>query len=401
MATITSTDQMGPMQTGAAFDLALTETQMLVQRTARGFAREKLLPIAADIDEQGRIPASVLAELASLGFMGVYVPAEWGGAGMDALSYILAMEEIAVACASTATIMSVSNSLYCDPILRYGTDDQKKRFLEPFASGKQLGCFCLSEPGSGSDSAAMITQAKRVGDRWVLNGTKYWVTNGNEADAALIFAQTDKEKKHKGVTAFLVPRDTPGYKIGKLEHKLGINATSTAEIILEDLAVTDAQVLGPVGDGFKVALSTLDGGRIGIAAQAIGIGRASLEASLQYARVRTAFGKPIGDLQAIQFILADMASRVDAARLLAWRAASLKIAGKRYTKEASMAKLVASEAAMWVATKGIQVHGGYGYTKEFPVERFFRDAKITEIYEGTSEIQRQVIASQLFRELGD
>jgi len=379
----------------------LTPEQEQIRDLAKDFAKNEVAPGAAKRDAEGKYPAEVIKKLGELGFMGVYVPEEWGGAGMDPLSYILAMEEIAVACASTATIMSVSNSLYCDPILRYGTDDQKARFLKPFASGKQLGCFCLSEPGSGSDSAAMITQAKRVGDRWVLNGTKYWVTNGNEADAALIFAQTDREKKHKGVTAFLVPRDTPGYKIGKLEHKLGINATSTAEITLEDLAVPDAQVLGPVGDGFKVALSTLDGGRIGIAAQAIGIGRASLEASLQYARVRTAFGKPIGDLQAIQFILADMASRVDAARLLAWRAASLKMAGKRYTKEAAMAKLVASEAAMWVATKGIQVHGGYGYTKEFPVERFFRDAKITEIYEGTSEIQRQVIASQLFRELGD
>jgi butyryl-CoA dehydrogenase len=379
----------------------LTPEQEQIRDLARDFATNEVAPGAARRDAEGKFPAEVVKKLGELGFMGVYVPTEWGGAGMDPLSYILAMEEIAVACASTATIMSVSNSLYCDPVLRYGTDEQKKRFLEPFASGKQLGCFCLSEPGSGSDSAAMITQAKRVGDRWVLNGTKYWVTNGFEADGALIFAQTDKEKRHKGVTAFLVPRDTPGYKIGKLEHKLGINATSTAEIILEDVAIPDSQVLGPVGDGFKVALSTLDGGRIGIAAQAIGIGRASLEASLRYASVRTAFGKPISDLQAIQFMLADMASRVDAARLLTWRAASLKIAGKRYTKEASMAKLVASEAAMWVTTKGIQVHGGYGYTKEFPVERFFRDAKITEIYEGTSEIQRQVIATQLLRELGD
>jgi butyryl-CoA dehydrogenase len=297
--------------------------------------------------------------------------------------------------------MSVSNSLYCDPVLRYGTDEQKKRFLTPYASGQELGCFCLSEPGSGSDSAAMITTAVKKADRWVLNGTKYWVTNGAEADTCLVFAQTDKEKRHKGVTAFLVPKKTPGLTVGKLEHKLGINATSTAELIFEEVALPESHVLGPVGEGFKVALSTLDGGRIGIAAQAVGIGRASLEAAAKYSRVRTAFGKPIADLQAIQFMLADMASRVDAARLLTWRAASLKAKGARYTKEAAMAKLVASEAAMWVATKGIQVHGGYGYTKEFPAERFFRDAKITEIYEGTSEIQRQVIATQLLRELGE
>jgi butyryl-CoA dehydrogenase len=376
----------------------LSEQHRMIQEAARDFAKSEVAPIAAKTDAEGKFPAAVVKKMGELGFMGIFVPEADGGAGMDVLAYILALEEIAVACASTAVIMSVNNSLYCDPVMRFATDEQKKSFLAPFARGEKLGCFCLSEPGSGSDSAAMVTQARRVKDRWVLNGTKYWVTNGNEADLALIFAQTDKEKRHKGITAFLVPRDTPGYRVGKLEHKLGIAGSSTAELLLEECALPDANVLGPVGDGFKIAMSTLDGGRIGIAAQAVGIARASLEASVGYSKVRTAFGKPIHDLQAVQFMLADMASRTDAARLLTWRAAALKDAKKKYTKEAAMAKLVASEAAMWVSTKGIQVHGGYGYTKEFPVERFFRDAKITEIYEGTSEIQRLVIAANLIKE---
>ena len=376
----------------------LNEQQKMIRDAARDFARSEVAPGAAARDAEGKFPAEVVKKMGELGFMGIFVPEADGGSGMDVMAYILALEEIAVACASTAVIMSVNNSLYCDPVMRYATPEQKKKFLAPFAKGEKLGAFSLSEPNSGSDSAAMNTQAKKSGDKWVLNGTKYWVTNGNEADCTIIFAQTDKEKRHRGITAFLVPRDTPGYKIGKLEHKLGITASSTAEILLEDCAIPEGNVLGPVGDGFKIAMSTLDGGRIGIAAQALGIARASLEASVQYSKVRTAFGKPIHDLQAIQFMLADMAVRTDGARLLTHRAASLKDAGAKYTKEAAMAKLAASEAAMWVTTKGIQVHGGYGYTKEFPVERFFRDAKITEIYEGTSEIQRIVIASNLIKE---
>ncbi len=376
----------------------LSEQHRMIRDLARDVARAEIAPGAAQRDAEGAFPTDVVAKLGELGFMGIAVPTEWGGAGMDVLAYILALEEVAVACASTAVIMSVNNSLYCDPVLRHGTDEQKRRFLTPFARGQQLGAFCLSEPGSGSDSAAMVTTATRVKDRWVLNGTKYWVTNGNEADCALIFAQTDREKRHKGITAFLVPRDAPGYRVGKLEHKLGIAASSTAEILLEECALADSHVLGLPGEGFRIAMGTLDGGRIGIAAQAVGIARASLEASVAYSKVRTAFGKPIHELQAIQFLLAEMATRTDAARLLTWRAASLKDRGGRYTKEAAMAKLFASEAAMWVATKGIQVHGGYGYTKEFPVERFFRDAKITEIYEGTSEIQKIVIAGSLIKE---
>ncbi len=376
----------------------LSEQHKMIRDAARDFARAEVAPGASARDAEGKYPAEVVKKMGELGFMGVFVPEKWGGAGMDVFAYILALEEISVACASTGVIMSVNNSLYCDPVLRYASDEQKTKFLVPFAKGERLGAFSLSEPNSGSDSAAMNTQAKKSGNTWVLNGTKYWVTNGNEADCTIIFAQTDKEKRHKGITAFLVPRDTPGCKIGKLEHKLGICASSTAEILLEDCAVPEGNVLGPIGEGFKIAMSTLDGGRIGIAAQAIGIARASLEASVQYSKVRTAFGKPIHDLQAIQFMLADMATRTDASRLLAHRAAALKDAGAKYTKEAAMAKLFASEAAMWVATKGIQAHGGYGYTKEFPVERFFRDAKITEIYEGTSEIQRLVIASNLIKE---
>jgi alkylation response protein AidB-like acyl-CoA dehydrogenase len=339
--------------------------------------------------------------MAELGLLGIAVPEQWGGAGMDNLAYVLALEEICAACASTGVVMSVNNSLVCDPVRAYSTDEQKERFLRPLAAGELLGAFCLSEAGSGSDSAALITVANKTGDAWILNGTKCWVTNGSQADVFIIFATTDREKAHRGITAFLVEKSRAGFAVGKVEKKLGINASSTTEVLLDNVELPDENRLGEVGQGFKIAMGTLDGGRIGIAAQAVGLARASLEASLRYSQQRTAFGKPISNLQGMQFMLADMATRTDAARLLVHQAAWRKDQGMPYTKAAAMAKVFAAEAAMWVTTKGIQVHGGVGYTKDFPVERYFRDAKITEIYEGTSEIQRLVICRELIRELGD
>jgi butyryl-CoA dehydrogenase len=389
MATITTTEA------GAAFDLALTESQELVQRTARAFAMEKLLPLAHDIDEKGKVPAAILAEMASLGFMGVYVPEDLGGAGADAVSYILASEEINRACASTGVIMQSHNSLACDPILHWGTAEQQARWLRPLAQGKKLGCYALSEPVSGSDAAGLQMTAKRDGSGWVLNGTKNFITNGVSADVVVTFAQTQPGSRHKGIAAFVVDKPTKGLTVGRVEQKLGIKGSDTAQLVFEDVRVGDDQRLGEVGQGFKIALSALDGGRIGIAAQAIGIARACLEDSLAYAKERQAFGRPIAELQAIQWMLADMATEVDAARLLAWRAATLKDRGEPYVAEAAMAKLFASDVAMKSARNCVQIFGGYGYLKDFPAERHYRDAKITEIYEGTSEIMKLVIAEDM------
>jgi len=392
MATTTTTEA------GAAFDLALTESQELVQRTARAFATEKLLPIAHDIDEQGKVPAAILAEMAALGFMGVYVPEDLGGAGADAVSYILASEEINRACASTGVIMQSHNSLACDPILHWGTQAQKERWLRPLAQGKKLGCYALSEPASGSDAAGLQMTAKRDGSGWLLNGTKNFITNGVSADVVVTFAQTEPGSRHKGIAAFVVDKPTKGLTVGRVEQKLGIKGSDTAQLVFEDVHVGDDQRLGEVGQGFKIALSALDGGRIGIAAQAVGIGRACLEDSLAYAKERQAFGKPIAELQAIQWMLADMATEVDAARLLAWRAATLKDRGEPYVAEAAIAKLFASDVAMKSARNCVQIFGGYGYLKDFPAERHYRDAKITEIYEGTSEIMKLIIAEDMLGE---
>ena len=389
MTTTTSTES------AAAFDLALTDSQALVQRTARDFASEKLLPIAHDVDEQGKVPAAILQEMAALGFMGVYVPEELGGAGLDVVSYILASEEINRACASTGVIMQSHNSLACDPLLHWGTKAQQERWLRPLAKGEKLGCFALSEPASGSDAAGLQMTAKRDGSGWVLNGTKNFITNGVSADVVVVFAQTEPGSRHRGIAAFVVDKPSPGLSVGRVEQKLGIKGSDTAQLVFESVRVADDQRLGEVGDGFKVALSALDGGRIGIAAQAIGIGRACLEDSLAYAKERQAFGKPIAELQAIQWMLADMATEVDAARLLAWRAATLKDRGEKYTAEAAIAKLFASDVAMKAARNCVQIFGGYGYLKDFPAERHYRDAKITEIYEGTSEIMRLVIAEDM------
>jgi butyryl-CoA dehydrogenase len=391
MTTTTSTES------DAAFDLSLTESQELVRRTARDFATEKLLPIAHDIDEQGKVPPAILKELAALGFMGVYVPEDLGGAGLDAISYVLACEEINRACASTGVIMQAHNSLTTSPILHFGTKAQHERWLRPLATGEKLGCFALSEPASGSDAAGLQMTAKRDGSAWVLNGTKNFITNGVTAGVALVFAQSEPGSRHKGITAFVVDKPTKGLAVGRVEQKLGIKGSDTAQLVFENVRVADDQRLGEVGQGFKIALSTLDGGRIGIAAQAVGIARACLEDSLAYAKERQAFGKPIVEQQAIQWMLADMATEVDAARLMVWRAATLKDRGESFSAEAAMAKLFASDIAMKSARNCVQIFGGYGYLKDFPAERHYRDAKITEIYEGTSEIMKLVIAEDMLR----
>ncbi|MEO8632630.1 MAG: acyl-CoA dehydrogenase [Chloroflexota bacterium] len=382
----------------SGFDLSLTEEQELAQRTARDFAREKILPLAGEIDEQGKIPRELIAEMASLGFLGIYVPEAYGGAGLDALSYALVTEEINRACASTGVVMSSHVSLVVDPLLHHGSDAQKDRFLRPLATGEKLGCFALSEPASGSDAAAMRTSARRDGDAWVLNGTKNFITNGASADVALVFAQTDAKARQRGIAAFVVEKGTPGFTVGKLEHKLGIRGSDTAQLVFQECRVPAANLLGEAGGGFKIALSTLDGGRISIAAQAVGIARACLEDSLAYAKEREAFGKKIVEFQAIQWKLADMATEVDAARLLVWRAATLKDRGEDYVLAAAQAKLFASDVAVRAARECVQIFGGYGYLTDFPAERHYRDAKITEIYEGTSEIMNLVIAEEILRE---
>jgi butyryl-CoA dehydrogenase len=375
----------------------LTEEQSLVQKTARDFATAEVLPKAAEIDREHRHPAELVARLAELGFLGIAIPEAWGGAGMDHVSYVLAMEEISRACASTGVIMSVNNSLVCDPINRFGTDEQKRRWLVPLAAGKLLGCFALSEPEAGSDSAAQRTTALRDGDGWVLSGVKNWITNGPVANVAVLFAMSDRSLGNKGISAFIVPLDAPGVRCGPPDDKLGIRGSKSCQIFLDDVRLGADALLGEAGRGFKVAMSTLDGGRIGIAAQAVGIARAAFEDALEYAQTRKTFGKPIAQHQAIQFKLADMATEIEAARLLTLRAAWLKDHQAPYNKEAAMAKLYASDVANRVAREAIQVFGGNGYVTEYPVERHFRDAKITEIYEGTSEIQRLVIANALTR----
>jgi len=372
-----------------------TEDQLAVQKTAREFAQAEVLPRAAEIDREHRHPAELVKRMAELGFLGMAVPDQYGGAGLDHVSYALAMEEIARACASTAVIMSVNNSLVCDPLYRFGTEAQKQRWLTPLAAGKLLGCFALSEPEAGSDAAAQKTTAVPDGDDWILQGTKNWITNGPVADVCVLFAMNDRAAGHKGISAFIVPLDQQGVRVGPPDDKLGIRGSKSSQIFLDDVRLSRDHVLGEIGGGFRIAMSTLDGGRIGIAAQALGIARAALEDSLGYAQQRRTFGKPIAQHQAIAFKLADMATEIDAARLLTLRAAWLKDGKHPYGKEASMAKLYASDVANRAAREAIQIFGGNGYVTEFPVERHFRDAKITEIYEGTSEIQRLVIAGYL------
>ena len=376
----------------------LTEEQQLLQQMVRDFANERVAPIAEAIDREHRYPAEVIREMAEMGLLGVAVPEEYGGAGMDTLSYIIAMEEICRACASTGVIMSVNNSLVCDPIMKFGTPEQKERWLEPLATGERLGCFALSEPGTGSDAAAQTCMAVRDGDGWAIAGTKNWITNGPQADTTVLIARNDRSKGTRGVIAFVVDNHREGVSSGKPEEKLGICASGTSSLTFEGYRATDDEILGEVGGGFKVAMATLDGGRIGIAAQAVGIARAALEKAVAYSTERKAFGGPISELQAIQHKIADMAVEIDAARLLTWRAALLKDQGVRYGKESAMAKLYASEMAQRVTDRAIQVLGGYGYVREYDVERHYRDQRVTEIYEGTSEIQRLVIARAVLQE---
>ncbi len=378
-------------------DFELTDDHRMVRDTARDFARREIAPRAAELDKSETWPSGIVKQMAELGFLGMAIPTEFGGAGLDTFAYALVMEEISAACASCGVIMSVNNSLFCDPVYKFGTDAQKQEVLTPTASGITLGCFGLTEPMSGSDAQTMVTGATKVPGGWLLNGAKNWITNGPHADHIIVFAITDRSGSKVKHTAFLVQKGAAGFTQNARDHKLGIRAAHSCTVFFQDCFVADTAVVGNVGEGFKVAMATLDGGRIGIACQALGIARAALEAATAYAKERKSFGKPIAEHQAIQFMLADMATQLDAARLLTWRAAWMKDAHMRHSTESAQAKLYASEACTRIAHKALQIFGGYGYSTEYPVERHYRDARITEIYEGTSEIQRIVIAASLLR----
>jgi butyryl-CoA dehydrogenase len=376
-------------------DFELAEEQQMVRETTRAFVEKEVKPVASRFDRQGIYPSELVKRMGELGLMGMLVPQEFGGSGMDLLSYVVAMEEISKAWASLAVALSVQNSLVCAPIFRFGSAAQKEKCLAPLARGERLGCYALTEPGSGSDAGSIQTRAKRAGNDFVLNGNKIFTTNGNCADLAIVYAVTDPAKGKNGISAFIVEKNSPGFLVGKLEDKLGLRSSDTASLIFEDCRVPHENLLGIEGEGFRIALATLDGGRIGIAAQALGIAQGCLEESVAYAQQRRQFGRAIAEFEAIQWMLADMATEIDAARLMTYRAAWLAEQGRKFTKEAAMAKLFASETANRAAYKAVQIFGGYGYTKEFAVERFFRDARITTLYEGTSEIQRLVIARRL------
>jgi butyryl-CoA dehydrogenase len=378
-------------------NLELTEEQRLLERTVREFAEGEVKPRAREIDETGQFPRETFNKAAALGLTAVALPEESGGAGFDHISYSIVIEEISRACASTGVILSVQNSLYCETVQRFGSEAQKVKFLAPYARGERIGCYALTEPHAGSNAAALRTTAVRRGDRYVVNGTKAWITSGGVADAALVYVNTDPAKGEKGITALLIERGTPGFQVGKEEKKMGLHATACTELSFSDCEVPVENRLGGEGEGYKIALATLDGGRVGIAAQATGIAQGAFEQALAYAQQRQAFGKPIAEFQAIQFMLADMATEIDAARLMTRHAAWREDAGERFSMEASMAKLFASEMATRVCHKAIQIHGAYGYSREYPVERMYRDARVTEIYEGTSEIQRLVVASWVLR----
>jgi butyryl-CoA dehydrogenase len=373
----------------------LTDEQAAIQAMARDFAESEIRPIAVEIDRDARFPHETVKRMGELGLMGIAVPERWGGAGSDMVAYVVAVEEIARVCASHAVVMSVDNSLYGSPVLAFGTDVQRERFLKPVASGQAHGCFALTEPQAGSDARNQATLARRDGDHYVVTGRKMFITNGREASFALVFAQTDQAAAHRGITAFIIEKGTPGFSVSKTEDKLGIRASDTAELVFDECRVPASHRIGAEGEGFKIALATLDGGRIGIAAQAVGIAAGAYARSVAYARERKAFGVAIGQHQMVQWMLADMATTVDGARLLTLKAAALKDAGRPYTLAAAMAKLFAAETAMKVTTDAVQVHGGYGYIRETEIERYFRDAKITQIYEGTSQIQKLVIAREV------
>ena len=378
-------------------DFALTKEQEMVRKTTREFAENEIGPIAAEIDETTEFPTETIKKMGELGFMGMTVPEEYGGTGADAISYVIALEEIARVCASHCITMAVHNSLVCDTIYKFGTEEQKQKFLVPLASGKRLGCFSMTEPSAGTDVSVYQTTAIKDGNDYIINGTKIFVTSGSVADLVVLFVMTDPEKKHRGQSAFIVPIDTPGFSIGTVEDKMGIRGSQQAELVLEDVAIPKENLLGEEGMGFKISMVALDGGRIGVAAQALGIAQAALEASIKYAQEREQFGRPISKFQAIQWFISDMATEIDAARLLVYKAAFNKWQGQPYTVSAAMAKYFASDIAMNATRNAIQIHGGYGYTKDYPVERFYRDAKITEIYEGTTEVQKMVISGNLLK----
>jgi len=373
----------------------LTEEQQMIQSMVRDFARETLLPTAAERDRTEEFPTENLKKMGDLGLMGMNVPVEYNGSGADTVSYSVALQEVAYACASTAVVMSVHNSVACGSIYSFGSDYLKETYLRVMATGEKIGSFALTEPGAGSDPAGQKTKAVRDGDGYIINGTKIFITTGKNSDVTVVTAYTDKEKKHRGISAFVVEKGTPGFYVGKKEDKMGLRASDTTELVFEDCRIPKENLLGNEGDGFIVSMASLDGGRIGIASQSVGLGQACLDASVSYAKERVQFNKAISNFQGIRWMIADMATQIEAARLMTFNASAMKDRGENFTKAASMAKVFASEMANDVAYKAIQIHGGYGYIKEFPVERYYRDARVFTIYEGTSEIQRQVIANHV------
>jgi len=376
----------------------LTEEQVMIQTMVRDFAREELLPTAAQRDRTREFPADNLKKMGELGLLGMMIPPEYNGAGADTVSYILALQEVAYACAATAVVMSVQNSIVCETLNRFGTQDQKERYLKPLAAGEWIGAFALTEPHAGSDPVSQSSCAVRDGDTYVITGNKRFITSGKNARVVIVTAKTDKTQRHKGISAFLVEKGTPGFSVGKTEDKMGLCASDTTDLIFDDCRVPAGNLLGQEGDGFKISMTALDGGRIGIAAQSAGVARAALDAAVSYTKEREQFGRPIAKFQGLRWMLADMATELEAARQLTFFAASQKDRGQKYTLEASMAKLFASEMVNRVTAAALQIHGGYGYTKEYSVERFYRDARVFTIYEGTSEIQRVVIANQLLQD---
>jgi butyryl-CoA dehydrogenase len=376
----------------------LTDEQIMIQTMVRDFAREVLLPTATERDQTKEFPAENLRRMGELGLMGMMVPPEYNGAGADTLSYVLALQEVAYACASTAVVMSVHNSIVCETINRFGTKEQKQAYLKPLAAGEVIGAFALTEPHAGSDPVSQTTSAKRDGDYYIIHGTKRFITSGKNAGLTIVTAKTDKTKRHRGISAFIVKKGTPGFSVGKTEEKMGLCASDTTDLVFENCPISAENLLGKEGDGFKIAMTALDGGRIGIAAQSVGLAQAALDAAVSYAKQREQFGQPISKFQGLRWMLADMATELEAARQLTFSAAAKKDRGERYTMQASIAKLFASEMVNHVTAKALQIHGGYGYIKEYPVERFYRDARVFTIYEGTSEIQRVVIANHLLED---
>jgi len=377
--------------------IKLTDEQLMIQTMVRDFSREVIAPTAAERDKTKEFPGDNLKQLGELGFMGMMVPPEYNGSGADTISYVLALSEVAYSCASTAVVMSVHNSIVCESILRYGTEDQKQRFLKPLATGEIIGAFALTEPNAGSDPVRQTTKAVRDGDSYVLNGTKRFITTGKNAGVVIVTAKTDESMRHKGISAFLVKKETPGFTVGPLEDKMGLRGSDTVDLIFEDCRVPAKDILGEEGDGFKIAMTGLDGGRIGISAQSVGVAQAALDAAVQYAKEREQFGQSISRFQGLRWMVADMATNIEAARQLMLSASAMKDRGENYTAQASMAKLFSSEMVNRVTATALQIHGGYGYIKEYPVERFYRDARVFTIYEGTSEIQRIVISNHVFK----